>query len=110
MTPALISASSSRGMIAVKVSEEQRGAIVASPRYFESQPKPASPRDLTSHRCISISMGSAGSLEEYVAPHIASGALVRVLEDTWLRRGWRSPFGVSIFLSWRKEHPGSVPS
>jgi DNA-binding transcriptional LysR family regulator len=57
-----------RDMIAVKVSEEQRGAIVASPRYFESQPKPASPRDLTSHRCISISMGSAGSLEEYVAP------------------------------------------
>ena len=49
-----------RDMIGVRVSEEQRGAIVASPRYFESKPKPASPRDLTSHRCISISMGSAG--------------------------------------------------
>jgi SAM-dependent methyltransferase len=24
------------------------------------------------------------------------------LEDTWLRRGWTFPFGVSIFLSWRK--------
>jgi len=24
------------------------------------------------------------------------------LEDTWLRRGWRLPFGVSIFVSWRK--------
>jgi hypothetical protein len=103
MTPALISASSSRGMIAVKVSEEQRGAIVASPRYFESQPKPASPRDLTSHRCISISMGSAGSLEEYVAPHIASGALVRVLED------WCPPFdGFLLYYPSRRQQPAAL--
>jgi hypothetical protein len=24
------------------------------------------------------------------------------VEDTWLRRGWRVPFGVSIYVSWRK--------
>ena len=47
-------------VVPARVSEEQRGAIVASPRHFESHPKLASPRDLTSHRCISISMGSAG--------------------------------------------------
>jgi DNA-binding transcriptional LysR family regulator len=49
-----------RDMIAVRVSQEQRAAIVAAPRYFASHPKPESPRDLTSHRCVSISMGSAG--------------------------------------------------
>jgi hypothetical protein len=37
----------------------QRAAIVASPQYFESHPKPKSPRELPSHRWIKISMGSA---------------------------------------------------
>lgn len=49
-----------RDMIASRVSRDQRAAIVASPQYFESHPKPKSPRDLPSHRCINISMGSAG--------------------------------------------------
>jgi len=116
-------------MIAVRVSGDQRPAIVGSPQYFEARPKPRSPRDLTAHRCINICMGSAGvyrwefdkgnqslvggvngpliiddldmtlhaamdgiglafTLEESVAPHLASGALVRVLED------WRPPFAV----------------
>jgi DNA-binding transcriptional LysR family regulator len=117
-----------RDMVAVRVSRDQRAAIVGSPRYFEAHPKPTSPRDLPGHRCINIRMGSAGvyrwefdkgdlslvvgvngpliiddmdlavraamdgiglafSLEEYVAPQLASGALVRVLED------WCPPFG-----------------
>src|SRR3989454_902656 len=104
-----------------------RPALVVSPRYFESHPKPASPRDLPSHRCINFRHGSAGvyrwefdkgkqSLtvavngplivddveimvraaidgvglafmsEERAAPHLASGELVRVLED------WCPPF------------------
>jgi DNA-binding transcriptional LysR family regulator len=49
-----------RDMIAVRVSREQRAAIVAAPQYFESHPRPASPRDLTSHRCINLCLGSAG--------------------------------------------------
>ncbi len=133
-----------RDMIAVRVSQEQRAAIVASPQYFESHAKPASPRDLTSHRCISISMGSAGpyrwefdrgsesltvdvhgplvlddmdvtiraamdgiglaySLEDYVAPHLASGALVRVLED------WCSPFaGFFLYYPSRRQQPAAL--
>jgi DNA-binding transcriptional LysR family regulator len=111
-----------RDMLAVRVSPDLRPAIVGSPGYFESHPKPASPRDLPGHRCINFRHGSAGvyrwefdkgkqSLavsvngplilddvevmiraavdgvglafvsEEHVAHHLASGALVRVLED-----------------------------
>jgi len=116
-----------RDMITFRVSQDHRPAIVGSPRYFESHPKPASPRDLPSHRCINFRHGSAGvyrwefdkgkqSLtvavngplivddveimvraaidgvglafmsEERAAPHLASGELVRVLED------WCPPF------------------
>src|SRR5258708_38703421 len=39
-----------RDMVAVKVSAEQRAAIVAAPSYFDSHPKPKTPRDLTAHQ------------------------------------------------------------
>src|SRR4029453_2759743 len=49
-----------RDMVAVRVSPDHRAAIVASPGYFESHPRPKSPRDLTSHRCINFRHGSDG--------------------------------------------------
>lgn len=49
-----------RDMIAVKVSADQRPAIVGSPSYFESQSKPKNPHDLTRHRCINFRHGSTG--------------------------------------------------
>ena len=49
-----------RDMVAVKVSGEQRAAIVAAPSYFDSRPKPKTPRDLTAHRCIRYRMGAGG--------------------------------------------------
>ena len=133
-----------RDMIAVRVSRDQRAAIVGSPRYFESHPKPTSPRDLPGHRCINIRMGSAGvyrwefekgdqslvvgvngplviddmdmtiraamdgiglaySLEEYLAPQLASGALVRVLED------WCPPFaGFFLYDPSRRQQPAAL--
>jgi DNA-binding transcriptional LysR family regulator len=133
-----------RDMIAVRVSRDHRPAIVGSPRYFESYPKPKAPRDLTNHRCVNIRMGSAGvyrwefdkgeesltvavdgplnvddinlsiraaidgvglafSLEEHVAPHIASGALVRVLED------WCPPFaGFFLYYPSRRQQPAAL--
>lgn len=133
-----------RDMIAVRVSRDHRPAIVGSSRYFESHPKPESPRDLTSHRCINIRMGSAGvyrwefdkgdksltvavegplnvddveisiraaidgvglafSFEEHVAPHLASGALVRVLED------WCPPFaGFFLYYPSRRQQPAAL--
>jgi DNA-binding transcriptional LysR family regulator len=49
-----------KDMIAVRVSPDHRPAIVGSPTYFESYPKPKSPRDLVQHRCINFRHGSAG--------------------------------------------------
>lgn len=49
-----------KDMIAVRVSPDHRAAIVGSPGYFESHPKPKAPRDLLQHRCINFRHGSAG--------------------------------------------------
>jgi DNA-binding transcriptional LysR family regulator len=49
-----------RDMIAVRVSPDQRAAIVGSPHYLESHPQPDSPHDLTHHRCLNFRHGSAG--------------------------------------------------
>jgi DNA-binding transcriptional LysR family regulator len=49
-----------KDMIAVRVSPDQRAAIVGSPGYFESHPKPKEPRDLLQHRCINFRHGAAG--------------------------------------------------
>ena len=133
-----------RDMVAVRVSKDHRPAIVGSPSYFESHLKPASPRDLLSHRCINYRHGSAGvyrwefdkgkqSLavavngplivndveimiraaidgvglafmsEERAAPHLASGALVRVLED------WCPPFpGFFLYYPSRRQLPAAL--
>jgi DNA-binding transcriptional LysR family regulator len=133
-----------RDMIAVRVSPDQRAAIVGSPGYFKSHPKPASPRDLPDHRCINFRHGSAGMyrwefdkgkrslsvsvegplivdevgvliraaidgvglafmLEAHAAPHLASGALVRVLED------WCPPFaGYFLYYPSRRQQPAAL--
>jgi DNA-binding transcriptional LysR family regulator len=133
-----------KDMIAVRVSPDQRPAIVGSPVYFESHPKPKSPRDLVKHRCINFRHGSAGlyrwefekgkkSLsvavngplivddvelviraaidgvglaflgEELAAPHLASGALVRVLES------WCQPFpGFFLYYPSRRQQPAAL--
>jgi len=47
-----------RDMIAVRVSADQRAAIVGAPQYFLAHPKPKSPRDLTKHRCLNFRHGA----------------------------------------------------
>jgi DNA-binding transcriptional LysR family regulator len=131
-------------MVAVRVSEDLRPAIVGSPRYFESHPRPAAPRDLLNHRCINYRHGSAGLYrweldkgkqsfavavngplivddveimtraaidgvglafmsEERAAPHLASGALVRVLED------WSPPFpGFFLYYPSQRQLPAAL--
>jgi DNA-binding transcriptional LysR family regulator len=49
-----------RDMVAVKVTGEQRAAVVAAPAYFDSRPRPKTPRDLTAHRCLRYRMGPNG--------------------------------------------------
>src|SRR5438034_10509159 len=133
-----------RDMVAVRVSRDHRLAVVGSPDYFASHPKPISPHDLPNHRCINLRGGSAGpyrwefekdgetlavdvngplivddadlmiradidglglmvSFEEYVAPQIAGGALVRVLED------WCPPFaGYFLYYPSRRQQPAAL--
>jgi len=133
-----------RDMIAVRVSPEQRAAIVAAPSYFASHPRPKSPRDLPAHRCINFRHGSAGvyhwefdkgrkslsvavngpltvddvdvliraavdgvglafALEEHVATQLASGALLRVLDD------WCPPFaGYFLYYPSRRQQPPAL--
>jgi DNA-binding transcriptional LysR family regulator len=133
-----------KDMIAVRVSPDQRPAIVGSPAYFESRPKPKSPRDLVGHRCINFRHGSSGlyrwefekgkkSLsvgvhgplivddvdlviraaidgvglaflgQDLAAPHLASGALVRVLDP------WCQPFpGFFLYYPSRRQQPAAL--
>jgi len=134
-----------KDMIAVRVSGDHRAAIVGSPVYFKSTPKPKTPRDLLSHRCINFRHGSGGDVyrwefekgrkelsvavngplvvddvailmravmdgiglaflsEGYVAPQLASGKLVRVLED------WCQPFpGFFLYYPNRKQQPPAL--
>lgn len=128
-----------RDMVAVRVSPDRRPAIVGSPGYFATNAKPATPRDLTRHRCINFRHGSDGvyrweldkgkqsltvavegpliaddvelivgaaidgvglafMAEETAAPYLASGALVRVLED------WCPPYpGFFLYYPSRRQ-------
>jgi DNA-binding transcriptional LysR family regulator len=133
-----------RDMVAVRVSRDQRLAVVGSPEYFASHPKPGSPHELLAHRCINLRGGTARpyrwefekdgealvvdvsgplivddadlmiraaldglgltfSFEEYVAPQIASGTLVRVLED------WCPPFaGYFLYHPSRRQQSAAL--
>jgi DNA-binding transcriptional LysR family regulator len=49
-----------RDMIAVRVSRDQRRAIVGSPEYFRLHSIPVAPNDLREHRCIAFRIGTSG--------------------------------------------------
>ncbi|MDT4805032.1 HTH-type transcriptional regulator PgrR [compost metagenome] len=51
-----------KDMIAVPIGPQLRMAVVASPAYFASRPKPKHPRDLINHNCINMRMQSGGGL------------------------------------------------
>jgi DNA-binding transcriptional LysR family regulator len=131
-------------MIAVRVSRDQRAAIVGTPGYFNTHARPKSPRDLTNHRCLNFRQGAdeiyrwefdsgtqsltvgvngplvvddlhlltraaldgaglAFMMDEYAAPYLASGQLVRVLED------WCPPFaGYFLYYPSRRQQPAAL--
>ena len=133
-----------KDMVVIRVSPDRRPAIVGAPSYFASHPKPASPRELTNHRCINYRHGSAGvyrweldrgkesltvavdgplivddveliiraaidgvglafMAEETAAPYLASGALVRVLED------WCPPYpGFFLYYPSQRQLPAAL--
>lgn len=43
-----------KDMIAVRIGPDMRSAVVGAPSYFVSRPKPKTPQDLTTHRCINL--------------------------------------------------------
>ena len=54
-----------RDMIAVRISADQRMAVVASPAYFATRPRPATPADLTGHNCINLRLPTHGGLLQW---------------------------------------------
>src|SRR5437588_1449762 len=134
-----------KDMIAVRVSEDHRAAIVGAPGYFKLHPKPKAPRDLVSLPCINFRHGHGGEVyrwefekgrkslsvavngplivddveiviraaldgiglafvgEDKVARQLASGELVRVLDD------WCQPFpGFFLYYPSRRQQPAAL--
>ena len=117
-----------RDMIATPIGPDLRMAAVGAPAYFEGRPRPATPHDLTDHDCINLRLPTLGEtkvrvegrlifndppsmiraaaagfglafvMEDQVAAQLASGALVRVLED------WCPPFaGYQLYYPSRRQ-------
>lgn len=51
-----------KDMIAVRISADQRIAVVGSPAYFAGHPLPKKPQDLAEHNCINLRLPTHGGL------------------------------------------------
>ncbi|MBB4290051.1 DNA-binding transcriptional LysR family regulator [Rhizobium leguminosarum] len=51
-----------RDMIAVRIGPDMRMAVVGTPAYFATRPKPLTPQDLTDHNCINLRLPTYGSV------------------------------------------------
>ena len=51
-----------RDMTAMRVTREQRAAVVAAPSYFDVHSKPKRPSEITAHRCVLYRMGPDGPI------------------------------------------------
>lgn len=51
-----------KDMIAVRIGPELRMVVAGSPAYFERNPKPRTPYELTQHRCINLRLPTLGGL------------------------------------------------
>lgn len=54
-----------KDMIAVPIGPPLRMAVVASPAYFATHPKPKKPQDLITHRCIDIRFPTRGGTDAW---------------------------------------------
>jgi transposase len=69
----------SQGMIAVRISPEQRMVVVGSLDYLERCPAPIVPQDLTNHNCINLRLPTRGGV--YVWELEKDGQELRVRVD-----------------------------
>src|SRR5271157_6033932 len=51
-----------KDMVAVRIGPDLRMAVVGSPAYFATNPKPRTPPDLARHQCINLRLPTAGGL------------------------------------------------
>lgn len=51
-----------KDMVAVRISADQRIAVVGSPSYFDKRPVPKKPADLADHNCINLRLPTSDSL------------------------------------------------
>ncbi|MDC9833488.1 LysR family transcriptional regulator [Rhizobium binxianense] len=51
-----------RDMIALRIGPDMRMAVVGTPAYFATRPKPLTPQDLTDHNCINLRLPTYGSI------------------------------------------------
>jgi len=65
-----------KDMIAVRIAPDLRMAVAASPEYLAGKPLPATPHDLTGHRCINLRLPTHGGL--YVWEFEKDGQAVNV--------------------------------
>jgi DNA-binding transcriptional LysR family regulator len=67
-----------KDMIAVPIGPPMEAAIVASPAYFESNPKPLTPDALTAHRCLNIRLPTLGGIYAWEFEKDSKATRVRV--------------------------------
>ncbi len=134
-----------KDMIAVRISPDLRIAVVGSPGYFATRPKPSAPDELARHNCIRLRLPTHGGFlawdfdkggqegkfpvsgqwvfnnsssivraaladqglayvpEDMVLEHIATGRLVRVLDD------WCQPYpGYHLYCPSRRQSSGAL--
>ncbi|AXA38513.1 LysR family transcriptional regulator [Rhizobium leguminosarum] len=51
-----------KDMIAVRIGPDMRMAVVGTPAYFATRPKPLTPQDLTDHNCMNLRLPTYGSV------------------------------------------------
>jgi DNA-binding transcriptional LysR family regulator len=51
-----------KDMVSVRIGPDLRMAVVGSPAYFATKPKPRTPQDLAHHECINLRLPTAGGL------------------------------------------------
>lgn len=51
-----------KDMVAVRIGPDVCMAVVGTPGYFATHPKPKTPQDLTAHNCINIRLPTAGGI------------------------------------------------
>jgi DNA-binding transcriptional LysR family regulator len=54
-----------KDVVAVRVTGPLRMAVVGTPQYFASHPKPSTPQDLRKHRCINFRLLAAGTIYKW---------------------------------------------